>query len=97
MEIDFYHIGVPLAQCCSLYTPFIISWVKNFFRREFEQSGKKYPVKNREGNIIFVELEDPELYFNDELAKAGYSFNWKFISKCVENALSCKTERNVSE
>lgn len=84
MEIDFYHIGVPLAQCCSLYTPFIISWVKNFFRREFEQSGKKYPVKNREGNIIFVELEDPELYFNDEYIKKQidqfiFSYGDRFI------------------
>lgn len=84
MEIDFYHIGVPLAQCCSLFTPFIISWVKNFFRREFEKSGNKYPVKDSEGNISFVELDSPELYFNDEYIKKQidqfiFSYTDRFI------------------
>ena len=31
MPIDFDHCGIPLAQCCSLFTPFIVYWVKRFF------------------------------------------------------------------
>jgi len=84
MNIDFYHVGVPLAQCCSLFTPFIISWVKGFFRREFEQSGKKYPVKDKNGEIIFVELDNPELYFNDE-----------YIKKQIDQFIFSHTDRFV--
>jgi len=68
MEIDLYHVGVPLGQCCSLFTPFIISWVKGFFRREFEKSGKQYLIIEN-GKLTPVELDNPELYFNDEYIK----------------------------
>lgn len=69
MEIDFYHTGVPLAQCCSLFHPFIILWLKNFFKQEFEKSGNKYPVKTKDGSISLIELKDPELYFDDDFIK----------------------------
>ena len=68
MDIDLYHVGVPLSQCCSLFTPFVINWVKGFFRREFEKSGNKYLIKQGD-QLKFVELKDPELYFNDEYIK----------------------------
>ena len=69
MQIDFYHTGIPLSHCCSLFTPFIVNWIKNFFRREFESVGNKYPVKDKNGEVTFVELDSPELYFDDELIK----------------------------
>lgn len=69
MGVDFYHCGVPLAQCCSLFTPFIISWVKNYFSQEFEKSGNKYVIKNKKGELETVELDNPELYFNNEYIK----------------------------
>lgn len=69
MLIDFYHSGIPLSQCCSLFTPFMVSWVKNFFRREFESSGNKYYVKKSDGTAEYVELDSPELYFDDNLIK----------------------------
>lgn len=83
MTIDLYHIGVPLSQCCSLFTPFIISWVKGFFRRVFEMSGNKYPVKIN-GEMRFMKLDSPELYFNDEYIKKKidqfiYSYTDRFI------------------
>jgi len=68
MVIDLYHVGVPLAQCCSLFTPFIINWVKGFFTREFEKSGNKYLIKQGD-KLNFVELDSPETYFNDEYIK----------------------------
>lgn len=68
MKIDFYHCGVPLSQCCSLFTPFIVSWVKRFFQRELEMVKNKYPVM-RNGQLIYVRLNDPETYFNDEYIK----------------------------
>ena len=69
MKIDFYHTGIPLAQCCSLFYPFMVSHVKNFFRQEFERTGNKYPVKNKNGDLSYVKLKDPELFFNDEYIK----------------------------
>lgn len=69
MVVDFYHSGIPLAQCCSLFTPFMVSWVKNFFRREFESSGNKYYVKKKDGTAEYVELNEPQLYFDDDLIK----------------------------
>lgn len=68
LKINFHHTGVPLAQCCSLFTPFIVSWVKNFFRRELEMVKNKYPVM-RKGQMEYIRLEDPEMYFNDEYIK----------------------------
>ena len=84
MRVDFYHAGIPLAQCCSLFTPFIVAWVKNFFRREFEQIGSKYPVRNANGTIEYIELDDPIMYFNEEVIKQElnnfvHSFNNRFI------------------
>lgn len=83
MNIDFYHTGVPLSQCCALFNPFITQWIKNFFRREFETSGKQYPVKTKDGKIELVELKDPELYFNDDFIKKKidefvYSYSDRF-------------------
>jgi len=69
MNIDFYHCGVPLAQCCSLFTPFIVAWVKRFFQREIEKIGSKYPVKRKDGTIEYIQLKDPALYFNEEYIK----------------------------
>lgn len=69
MNIDFHHVGIPLAQCCSVFNPFIVTWVKNFFQREFEMIGAKYPYKNKDGSITYVELDSPELFYTDEFIK----------------------------
>lgn len=69
MAIDFYHCGVPLAQCCSLFTPFISSWIKRFFQREIEKMGSKYPVKTTDGKLKYLTIKDPALHFNEEYIK----------------------------
>lgn len=69
MQIDFYHCGVPLAQCCSLFTPFIVSWVKQFFHRELEKIGTKYPIRKKDGTIEYVQLDNPIQYFNEDYIK----------------------------
>lgn len=70
MEVDFYHTGVPLAQVCALFTPFITGWVKNFFRREIERFGNKYPIADKDGKIVrYVKLKSPESHFNEEYLK----------------------------
>lgn len=69
LPVDYYHTGIPLSHCCSLFNPFIVAWVRNFFRQFFESAGNKIPYKNKKGEIEFYEVESPELYFNDELIK----------------------------
>lgn len=64
--VDFKTCGIPLAQCCSLFAPFMIKWVRDYFRREFVTSGVKYMARDSKGDIVAVELDDPEGYFNDE-------------------------------
>ena len=66
MLVDSTHTGIPLYMCCSLLTPFIIHWVKNFFRRELESTGARYPVMGKDGNVEYIKLKSPELYFNEE-------------------------------
>lgn len=69
MPINYYNCGVPLSQCCSLFNPFIVAWVKNFFRQKFETANNKFPVRDKDGNTSFVELDEPEMYFTEELIK----------------------------
>lgn len=70
MRVDFYHTGIPLAQCCSLFTPFVVAHVRRFFQRELEKMGNRFPVKKKGSDeITFVELEDTSLYFNEEYIK----------------------------
>jgi len=77
MKVDFYNCGIPLSQCCSLCTPYMITWVKRFFQRELERLYMKYPVKLKTEEIIYVKLKSPELFFNDEYIEKQIN---KFIS-----------------
>lgn len=67
--VDYYHAGIPLAHCCSEFNPFIVAWVRNFFRQKFETSGNKIPYRNKKGEISYLEAKDPDIYFSDELIK----------------------------
>lgn len=66
MDVDFYHAGIPLANCCSLFTPFILGWVRNFLQRELEFTSNKYPFKGKNGEVEFKPLKDPMSYYNEE-------------------------------
>ena len=81
-EVDFFHAGVPLANCCSLFTPFILGWVRNFLQRELEFVGTKYPIEEKKG-LEFRPLKDPMSYYNDEAIRKLmetfiYSFSGRF-------------------
>lgn len=66
-EVDFYHAGVPLANCCSLFTPFILGWVRNFLQNELELFGVKYRIDDEKHNTTRLRpLKDPMSYYNDE-------------------------------
>ena len=70
MAVDFEHAGVPLAQVCSMFFPFIISHVKRYLIMELEQHKNKYPVKLKHWDKIkYVQLEEPSAYFTDDYIK----------------------------
>lgn len=83
MIVDFEHVGVPLSKCIANVTPFVIGWLSNFFRNEFEAVGKKYPVIDEKGNVTYEEVDNPEAYYNDEyleklMKKFIYSYSERF-------------------
>lgn len=74
--VSFTHCGVPISQACSLFYPFVVSWVKNFFDREFIQNKYTKQVWNPETDEVtdILELDNPETYFND-----------KYVKKMIDN------------
>jgi hypothetical protein len=68
-EIDFFHAGIPLSNCCSSFTPFILGWVRNFLQRELEFVANKYPIRQKDGSLGFVPLKDPMAYYSEEMIK----------------------------
>lgn len=57
MLIKFSETGVPLAQFCALFYPFVSNWLKNFFDNEFNYGGK-YPLGNDKGEIEYVKIDN---------------------------------------
>lgn len=64
----FGHVGVPISQICSLCSPFMQYWLKNFFEREFIQK-QEIMTTVVDGEQNFVKLYKPELYFTDKYIK----------------------------
>jgi hypothetical protein len=70
MQIDFYHLGVPLAYCISLFTPFFVGWIQNYMMQEFEQLQMKYPFYDKKKKkLVFYKIVDPMIQFSDEKIK----------------------------
>ena len=67
--VDLDHSAVPLAAVCSAFMPFIQFWIRRFFENEF--SGiNKYPLQTLDGKIEYIELEDYQISFSDEVIKS---------------------------
>jgi hypothetical protein len=67
MIVDFEHVGIPLSYSISLFTPFVIGWIQNFFRREFDMNGSKFPCYDtKKKEVRYVKLKDPMAQFNEE-------------------------------
>lgn len=64
--VDFEHTGVPLSFCLSMLTPFVLWWVKGYFKSFFENTKDSFPVILKNGEKVYVKLDSPELIFNAE-------------------------------
>ena len=70
--IDMFHTGVPLAQLCVLFYPFIKRYVLNFFHQTMEEMGNRVPVQDDPkdpSKIRYVKITDPEYYSDSEIQK----------------------------
>ena len=66
--VDLDHSAVPLAATCTAFMPFIQFQMRRFFENEF--SGiNKYPYQNKKGEIEYIEIEDYQINFSDEVIK----------------------------
>lgn len=71
MITDMQHAGIPISHICSLCFPFMMRWIKNFFEREIiDRQNSKLVYDPVKGTVINdVELETPEIYFNEKYFK----------------------------
>ena len=59
--------AIPLSSLLVNLFPFIVFWVRRYFENEF--SNGVIPVKNSDGNIEYLEVEDPLIQFSDDVIK----------------------------
>lgn len=65
--IDVEHTAVPISECCSLFYPFIESWLKNFFTREIINDPNLITFYDYETNKeITATIRDPEIQFSEK-------------------------------
>lgn len=59
--------GVPLSYCISLFKPFIIYWLKRFFKVRLENNYRSFPyLPKGASKPVYVQLEKPEIFFNED-------------------------------
>lgn len=68
--VDLEHAAVPIYQCCSLFYPFIQSWLKNFFTREIINDPNIISfLDEKTGKEFTATIKDPEIQFSDKFIK----------------------------
>lgn len=65
--VDIEHSSIPISECCSLFYPFIESWLRNFFTREIVNDPNLIMFYEKDTKKEFTALiKDPELQFSDK-------------------------------
>jgi hypothetical protein len=70
-HINFYYTGVPLSHCCAQLTPFIIWWLKNYFKTRIIDHKNQFPIYTKDGKQVLVKLNNPDTVFNDDYIDKG--------------------------
>ena len=85
LRADFDYSVLPMTSAAANFFPFVIFHMRRFFENEFI-GNTKYPVLDKKGNLIYVEVEDYQLQFSDEVLKKeldrfihGYSDRFRAI------------------
>lgn len=77
-DVNFFSTGVPLSHVCSTFTPFMIFYVNRWFKNNVENQANQYRTVNDKGEYVFVKLDNPVAYFNNEFIE-------KHLEKFVKN------------
>lgn len=80
MPVNYEYTGIPLASCMSLFFPFIVRWIREFFSKELITNGK-YPIL-RDGKKIYVNIKEADYYTSTE-----------YITKQINKYIQYPSER----
>ena len=68
IRADFDYSVLPMASAAANFFPFVIFHMRRFFENEFI-GDTKYPILDKDGTIIYGEIEDYQIQFSDEVLK----------------------------
>nr|DAV47497.1 MAG TPA: DNA-directed RNA polymerase II subunit [Caudoviricetes sp.] len=68
IRADFDYSVLPMTSAAANFFPFVIFHMRRFFENEFI-GDTKYPILDKDGTIIYGEIEDYQIQFSDEVLK----------------------------
>ena len=68
IRADFDYSVLPMTSAAANFFPFVIFHMRRFFENEFI-GDTKYPIIDKNGTIIYGEIEDYQIQFSDEALK----------------------------
>ena len=68
IRADFDYSVLPMTSAAANFFPFVIFHMRRFFENEFI-GDTKYPILDKDGSIIYGEIEDYQIQFSDEVLK----------------------------
>lgn len=68
LRADFDYSVLPMTSAAANFFPFVIFHMRRFFENEFI-GDTKYPIIDKDGSIIYGEIEDYQIQFSDEVLK----------------------------
>ena len=66
LMVNYDHSAIPLHAALACYRPFVQFYVRKFFESEFIGT-EQYPVRQKDGSIIYITPNNPLLEFSDEV------------------------------
>lgn len=85
LRADFDYSVLPMTSAAANFFPFVIFHMRRFFENEFI-GDTKYPILDKDGSIIYGEIEDYQIQFSDEVLKKeldrfihGYSDRFRAV------------------
>lgn len=68
IRANFDYSVLPMTSAAANFFPFVIFHMRRFFENEFI-GDTKYPILDKDGTIIYGEIEDYQIQFSDEVLK----------------------------
>lgn len=83
MMVNFDRSAIPLSATIAEFRDFVMFHTKRFFENEF-MGTESYPIMDKNGNVKYVAVEDPNIVFSDERIKREmerylHGYNNRFV------------------